>query len=264
MRIMLISLCAIALLFGLAACAQGRPLETYRPWQEPSRSGVFLDDVRGGDGVVVRTAVYVPRGLDVHDRAAPVPLVVFLHGKGESGTDGQKMLVQGIGTNIFWNAQRWPCIVLFPQKPDAEKRWEEYGDLVMQAVARVRATYAIDPNRIALTGLSQGGHGTWALGAAHPEVWSRLAPICGYPEPLDPDDIARRVAGIPIWCFHGDADDVVPIAKTEAVVAALRRAGAMPRFTVYPGVNHGSWDRAYAEPALPAWLLGRRETSRGK
>lgn len=246
----------------VAASVLGACASPYRAHREaPHAGGIFFHRVEHAQGEGLDYAVYVPRTLAVHNPAAPVPLVVFLHGKGESGGDGQKMLVQGIGTNILWNGQRWPCVVLFPQKPDASKAWEEYGDLVMEAVARVRASYAIDPDRIALTGLSQGGHGTWALGAAHPQVWSRLAPICGYADPLEPSAIAQRVAGIPIWCFHGDADDVVPIAKTQAIVNELQRVGAQPRFTVYPGVNHGSWDRAYAEPELPAWLLSPRETS---
>ncbi len=246
------ALMALGMVLGGCAASPARG-----PATPTLQSGFLFDSVTVG-GEELLYAVYVPRGLEVRDPSHPAPMVVFLHGRGECGRDGQKMIVQGIGSNILWNAARWPCVVLFPQKPEMERAWEDYDAHVMAALERVRGRYAIDPRRIALTGLSQGGHGTWALGAAHPEVWCALAPICGYPEPLDPAGIAARVKSIPIWCFHGEADDVVVPERSRVVIEALRRAGASPRFTQYPGVNHGSWDRAYAEPDLPAWLLTAR------
>lgn len=220
-------------------------------------SGFVFKSVRIGDQLL-DYAVYVPRTYDAH---SPIPAIVFLHGSGESGTDGQKMIAQGIGTNILWNASRWPCIVIMPQKPTEKKQWEDYDTLVMAALEATQREYRIDPARIALTGLSQGGHGTWTIGAAHPEVWSALVPICGYPEPADPAALAPRIKNIPVWCFHGEDDNVVPPAKSRAMIEALNNAGASPKFTLYPGVNHGSWDRAYAEPELPRWMLGQKSAA---
>ena len=199
-------------------------------------------------------AVYIPR---TYDPRTPSPAILFLHGSGESGTDGQKMIAQGIGTNILWNAARWPCIVIMPQKPAEKRQWEDYDALVMAALETTRREYSVDPRHIALTGNSQGGHGTWTLGAAHPEVWSALVPICGYPEPADPAVLADRIRSIPVWCFHGETDNVVPPAKSQVMIDALHKAGASPKFTLYPGVNHGSWDKAYAEPELPGWMMAQ-------
>lgn len=215
--------------------------------------------IPGAPGAEMEYVVYVPREYSA-DRGAAWPAIMFLHGRGESGTDGQKMIAQGIGTNILWNASRWPAIVVMPQKPDADQQWETYDAAVMSILEQVRKEYRVDPDRIALTGLSQGGHGTWMLGAMHPQTWCALAPICGYADSnggsSTPQWIAERVKDLPIWTFHGDADDVVLPGQTEAIVAALKSAGAKSvKMTLYPGVNHGSWDRAYAEKELPGFLM---------
>ena len=64
-----------------------------------------------------------------------------------------------------------------------------------------------------------------------------------------------------MWAFHSEADDVVPASETRAMTAALAAAGAHPRVTIYPGVGHGCWERAYGEQELPVWLLARRRPS---
>jgi predicted peptidase len=206
--------------------------------------------------------VYAPRDYTPEKEW---PAIVFLHGSGESGTDGQKQIAQGIGTNILWNASRWPCIVMMPQKPVQKLEWEAYDDLVMAMLAQTRKDYSVDQHRIALTGLSQGGHGSWMIGAAHADVWCAIAPICGYPgntskgkEPdpaATPEAIAGKVKGVPVWCFHGADDDVVPPARSQVIIDAMIKAGATPKFTLYPATNHGSWDKAYAEKDLPTFLM---------
>jgi predicted peptidase len=149
-----------------------------------------------------------------------------------------------------------------PQKPTEVEEWEEHEELVLAAIADVCAAWRIDPDRIALTGLSQGGHGTWLIGARHPELFSCLAPVCGY-GPVR--TIAPRVAALSVWAFHGLRDDVVDPAGTTAIVQEIRRlrsaaglAADGVRLTLYPDANHNSWDAAYGEPELPGWLLGHR------
>lgn len=250
----------------------------------PLPTGFIFKSVKH-EGQELEYVVYVPRE---YDPAKPMPAVVFLHGSGESGTDGQKQIAQGIGTNILWNASRWPCIVMMPQKPTDKKQWEEFDGAVMAMLAQTRAEYAIDADRIALTGLSQGGHGTWTIGANHPDVWCALAPICGYglwpregkPGAASADEaakfrakIANKVKDIPIWCFHGEADDVVPPSESTEMIEVIKtvqlvggQSGAAskapePRLTVYPKVNHGSWDRAYGEADLPGFLMQSRKSA---
>lgn len=234
------------------------------------QTGFLFHEVTS-NGFTMKYAVYVPRNYTPDTKW---PAIVFLHGSGECGTDGQKMIIQGIGRNILWNADRWPCIVLFPQNPGAPRgsqgatreqslamrSWTRCDAAVMKMLEDTRAAYSIDPDRIALTGLSLGGHGAWSIGAAHPDVWSAIAPICGFADApggfAPPETIAAKLKDVPMWIFHGDADDVVSPDHSNRVAAAMKAAGATDvRLTIYPGVNHVSWDKAYEEAELPAFLM---------
>lgn len=221
------------------------------PMQATSESG-FLSRSLRHDGSERRYVVYVPRELD---RTRPAPLVVFLNGAGECGTDGQKQLLAGLAPAIAHRMEEWPCLVLFPQKPDRQSAWEDWETMVLAQLEATRREFAVDPARIALTGLSQGGHGTWVLGARHPSLWCAIAPICGYG---DPAPLAAALAKMPIWAFHGAADQAVPLRQSEALCAAVRAAGGEPKLTVYPGVGHNAWDKAYRDEKLAAWLLTPR------
>lgn len=219
------------------------------------------------EGAEYKHVVFVPRG---YTPDKDWPCIVFLHGAGECGKDGLKQVAQGLGQAILWNESAWPCIVVIPQKPEQGRQWEDYDAAVMGMLEQARKEYRIDASRISLTGLSQGGHGTWTLGAAHPDVWSALAPICGYvsrnhgdgAEEAEASRLAEAVKGIPVWAFHGEADEVVRPEQTRVMVAAFKKLGVDVRASFYPGVNHGSWDRAYREEkdagGLAAWLLAQK------
>ncbi len=210
-----------------------------------------------------RYAVYVPRNYD-GSKVRGWPVVVFLHGKGECGEDGQRQAAVGVGPAALLDPVEWHCIILMPQKPDPEKQWEEYDGMVMDELAAVRREWHIDPARITLTGLSQGGHGSWVLGSRHTQVFAAIAPICGYGDPIGiVDELA--VAGTPVWAFHGLKDDAVKPEETQRMVDALRAAhpsagprGPEPRLTLYPDLNHGCWDQAYRHEGLGTWLLQQR------
>jgi predicted peptidase len=223
------------------------------------QTGFLFKAVEAG-GVKLKYAVYVPRGYSAEKKW---PAIVFLHGSGESGTDGQKMIVQGIGTNILWNADRWPCIVMLPQKPVMKDQWEKYDAAVMAMLEETKKAYSVDSDRIALTGLSQGGHGTWSIGSAHADVWCAAAAICGYADGhgggMSAEQIAGKMKGVPMWIFHGENDDVVPPEESRKVAAAMTAAGAEVKLTLYPKTNHGSWDKAYNEPGLPEFLMKGRK-----
>ncbi len=215
------------------------------------------------DGHELKAAVYVPRA---YDASHTWPLILFLHGSGESGTDGSRELAQGLPRELEWNPDLWPFIVVIPQKPSQDTEWEQYELELMTMLAQVRREYAVDPARIVLTGLSQGGHGSWVLGARHPELWAAVVAVCGYgPAPGDQPGVFKgthaelvdRIKAVPVWAFHGEADDVVPVAETRTMIAELEKAGAKPRVTIYPGVGHGCWERAYGEKELPGWLLAQ-------
>lgn len=203
-------------------------------------------------------AVYLPRE---YTKERSWPLILFLHGLGESGTDGAKQMAVGLGPAIMKRPDQWPFVVIFPQKPSPHEQWSQHEAAVMAMVREAEESYNIDPARRYLTGLSQGGNGTMVLGARHARLWAALAPICGYG---DPEPIADKLKEMPIWCFHGEADRVVPVDQSKAFVEAVRAAGGSPRLTLYPDVDHNSWDLAYQTEGLAAWLLSHRREPEGK
>jgi len=213
-----------------------------------------------------RYAVWIPPG---YDSTRAWPCIVALHGSGECGDDGEKPTRIGLGPELVAHPERWPFVVLFPQKPREEEEWEEREDVVLAALDSVRSAYAIDSSRIALTGMSQGGHGAWYLGARHPAIWSCLVPVCGYGRARS---VAPRVMSLPVWAFHGLRDDLVNPEDTRLIVAEIRarraRLGAPPadsvraRMTLFPDANHDAWDPAYSDPELPRWILAQRRSPR--
>lgn len=202
-----------------------------------------------------RFAVWLPAG---YDGRARWPALLFLHGSGECGRDGQAPTRAGLGPALAAHPERWPFVVVFPQKPTPDTEWEEHEALVDAVWRQAQRDYHIDAKRAALTGMSQGGHGAWMLAARAPGRWRALVPVCGYGRAIS---IAPRVAVLPVWAFHGLRDDVVDPADTRKIVAALRaertRRGLDPdgaRMSLYDAANHNSWDSAYNEPELPVWL----------
>jgi predicted peptidase len=185
--------------------------------------------------------------------AQPAPLVLFLHGAGERGQDLGLVATQGLPAVLLKQSPfPEPVRVIAPQCP-ADSWWTlelaALRDLLDNALAR----YPSD--RIYLTGLSMGGYGSWHLAQQHPERFAALVPICG--GGIRP--LAGRLKGLPIWAFHGDQDEVVPLSVSQEMVEAVNAAGGSARLTVYSGVGHDSWSRAYAEPELYRWLLSHRQ-----
>lgn len=220
----------------------------HAPRPGPSTTGVLFDAATV-HGRAHNIAIYAPRDY-TPDREWPA--IVFLNGRGECGNDGQRQLAVGLLPAILAEPEEWPFVVVFPQKPDQASAWSDHEELVLASLERAREGFRIDPRRVYLTGLSQGGCGTWLIGARHPEVFAALAPVCGYGEP---EELGAGARGLAIWAFHGEADDVVKPAQTRALVARAEQLGARVRATYYPGVNHNAWDRAYRDEALGAWFL---------
>lgn len=209
-------------------------------------------------GRVTPYVTYVPAD---YGGEAEWPLVVFLHGRGEEGTDGWKPVAVGLGPAIMLAARRWPFLALFPQKPVDRLGWPEHEWRVLEPLARVREKYRVDSTRIYLTGVSLGGFGCWMLAPRHRHLFAAIAPVCGGGRPED----AAALSDLPTWAFHGDADPVVPPEHSRRMVDAVRGAGGDPRLTLYPEVGHNSWDKAYRGEPLPEWLLSHRlaEARRG-
>lgn len=220
-------------------------------------TGVLFREVEIA-GTNRRYAIYVPRNYS-HDQTWPC--VVFLNGRGECGIDGTRQLAVGLMPAILAEPDRWPAIVVFPQKPDQQTQWADHDDMVMAILERTRLEFNIDANRRYLTGLSQGGAGTWAIGANHADLWAAIAPVCGYGEPAA---LAPALVEMPIWAFHGLKDDIVKPEQTVAIIDAIKAEqsrmgkGTEPKATYFPDANHNSWDPTYRGGDLPKWLFAQR------
>lgn len=194
-----------------------------------------------------RFVVYVPRGVK-----DPLPAILFLHGRGESGTDGLLQTEVGLGTALRRKVEEWPFAVVMPQKPVADQLWPNFIDRINACLTAVESEFELDPHRRYLTGLSQGGHGTWMLVNKLAWTFAAAAPVCGWTEG---EEFAESFRHIPVRAFHGDADQAVPVAGSERAVAAVRALGGTAELKIYPGVGHNSWDAAYQTEGLAAWFL---------
>lgn len=214
----------------------------------------FVDKVfKNADGTESPYVVYVPTG---YDGTKDVPVILFLHGAGETKGGTKKPVEVGIGPAIRKREKTFPFLVVIPQ---SEKRtWQADtpdGKRALAILDAVTKEYKTDAARTYLSGLSMGGFGTWSIAAATPEKWAAIAPVCGGGKPAD----AEKLKNLPVWCFHGDKDTAVKVEKSREMIAALKKAGATPKYTEYPGVGHNSWDDAYGTDDLYTWLLEQKK-----
>ncbi len=249
----------IALL--LAASFHVRAVEA-----QPAQTG-FLDRTVTVAAVAYRYQVYVPRS---YDSTAAWPVILFLHGAGERGTSGLLQTEVGLGPAIRRFPARYPAIVVFPQARE-ETLWSgASADMAMAALEQTISEFRVDTRRVYVTGLSMGGHGSWYLSYHYPDRFAAVVPICGWVtgtgffEPVLPDvaephrAIAARLETTPVWIFHGESDDVVPVAESRSMFQALRSIGGTVEYSELPGTGHNSWDAAYRSPSFTSWLFQQR------
>jgi predicted peptidase len=195
--------------------------------------------------------VSVPAG------AGPFPCVVFLHGVGENGTDGEKHLKVGLPALV---KEGFPAVVIAPQ---CRGPWMYVGDderYVLGALEATAAELPIDRSRIYLTGLSQGGCSAFDLGAKHPEIWAALVVVCGAGRIAD----ALRLRRTPIRIYHGEKDAVIPPSGhhpfDSETVGGRDMSKVLPhaKYVEFAGADHFIWDRVYGDPGLWDWLFAQR------
>lgn len=253
---------------ALSACRSGPPLP---PGAEQLAARMLAGKFsRPGMPYDLPYRLFVPAG---YSGARRYPLIVFLHASGSNGTDNLRQLTPSIGLMIGSVQTIEPAFVLVPQAPANDKwvsgsvgppfrnyRQEDRpqspaAQLVLVGIDELEAKYAIDPDRIYLTGASAGGAGTWDLITRNGTGrFAAAVPITGANDPSRAGVIAR----LPIWAFHGADDDLSPVENTREMVGNLRVLGSAVKYTEYPGVGHNSWGRAYAEPELFPWLFAQR------
>jgi predicted peptidase len=220
-----------------------------------------------------RYFVYVPKDWSP-DRAWPV--VLYLHGAGEWGRDLVAPTQSGLALHAEESHGTFPAIVVIPQAPP-RTFWgmPENNIRALRALDEAMVKWHGDPSRVYLTGNSLGGYGTYFMGAAYPERFAALVPICGgvrgkapsadapfadVPDDRRADVVAEKIGKVPVWIFHGKKDWVVPVASSREMNAALQKAGGEVHYTEYGDLGHHSWDRAYADPQLWAWVLSKRRS----
>jgi predicted peptidase len=196
-----------------------------------------------------RIQLFLPAGYN-QVKGSKWPLIVFLHGSGERGADIDLVKLHG-PPKIVADKKDFPFIVVSPQAPEGAV-WD--STTINALLDEVLERLPVDIDRIYLTGLSLGGHGTWNIAADRPERFAAIAPVCGAGNIVN----ACKLKNVPVWAFHGDQDSVVSLESDAKMVKAVQDCGGNVKFTVYPGVGHDSWTQTYANPSLYEWFLQHR------
>lgn len=206
------------------------------------------------------------------------PLVLFLHGRGESGNNNKTQLTHG--AQLFLkpeNRKNYPAIVVFPQNPvnsywsnvqtvaDSTGKRKFYFtnggpaslsmQLVMSLLENLSQQYKIKQDQVYVMGLSMGGMGTFEIVNRLPYTFAGAVAICGGANP----SIAGNLKNTNWWIFHGGKDEVVLPQYSQNMVAAMKAKGVNVKFTLFPQANHNSWDPAFAEPGLLKWLFSQKK-----
>jgi len=217
----------------------------------------------------------MPYRLFRPETKAKSPLVVYLSGSGGLGDDNLRQLQFGntFGTRVWLlpeNQKRFPCFVVAPQ---TDRGWARYelteltagpakvvpglGDgsrLALKIIDALRREFPIDERRIYVTGQSMGGEGVWNIIAGRPKFFAAAVPCCG----SKGSENGSEALETPMWCFHGDSDQTVPVSVSRDRIAARRKAGGHPSYTEYAGVDHNVWEWAYTETALAEWMFSQK------
>lgn len=192
--------------------------------------------------------LYYPKGYESNPNKE-FPLLLFLHGGGESGDSLQTLKKNG-PPKLIVEGKQFPFLILAPQNPHKRKWWNVRA--VNQLLDSIVGNNRVDRNRIYLTGLSRGGGAAWEMAVQYPKKFAAMAVVCG----MTPVPYASWIdKKMPIWVFHGEEDKSIPISESEDMVNALKKMGHDIRFTRYPGVGHNSWIQAYSTEELYDWFI---------
>ena len=203
------------------------------------------------DGYQTKYVVFIPHAYDGNK---VFPVILFLHGAGLQGTDGQAQLTGALAKAIRKQEKKFAFIAVFPQAHDGGWQADSpNGKRALSILDEVEKNYNVDKKKVYLTGLSMGGQGTWTLAAAYPDRWAAIVPISGGGD----TETAAKFKHVPCWCFQGDADQLDLVRQSREMIRALKSAGGQPLYTEYRRVGHDDecWDRTYGNPVLYEWLL---------
>jgi predicted peptidase len=262
---------AVAIAIAVAGCILLPGFHgTYGKPGPPDISGLF--EARTYKSLKNGTMPYRLMKPASYDTSKKYPLVLFLHGVGERGTDNRKQLV--VGLNIFADPKRidrYPCFIAAPQCPESDT-WVDVDwdaehhtmkdkltqclSLALDIVCELQKEFPIDAGRLYIIGYSMGGFGTWDAIQRYPGLFAAAVPVCGGGD----ETAADRIIHIPIWAFHGALDDIVLVSRSRNMVNTLVRAGGVPRYTEYPAINHFCWGLAFSNTAMLDWLFSQTKS----
>ncbi len=245
-------------------------------WSQPTKDS-FKEASYSQDGKSLNYRILYPENFNKNKQ---YPVVLFLHGAGERGSDNKKQLAHG--SSLFLSdsfRETYPAVVIFPQCPK-ESYWANVDvdrssfpltfnfknggeptyamKLVMGLMDSVKSLSYSQDDRLYLGGLSMGGFGTYELLSRKPNMFAAAFAICGGAHPATASNYASFV---PMWVFHGGKDNVVLPSYSTEMVIALRKAGGSVKYTLYKDANHNSWDSAFAEPGLMDWLFSHKNSN---
>jgi predicted peptidase len=207
-------------------------------------------DVKGALAFEITQKINVGYSLHIpKNTKEKKPLIIFIAGDGEKGTDTEKLKIHGPLKYI--KTHELDAYILAPQCLETEN-WNT--EIIYQLIEKIQKENAIDANRIYLTGLSSGGWATWKLAMEHPELFAALVPISSFVD-LIPLDDACKIKGIPTQIFHGLLDDVVKVDYAITIYKALKACNGNVKLTIFDDANHDSWSRVYDNQAIYDWMF---------
>ena len=190
---------------------------------------------------------YLPKNFD---KCEKYPLVVFLHGAGERGSNLDDIAMHGYLQYVKEQGAEYPFIIIAPQCPD-DKYWGCFTESLLSFLDWICESLPVDKSRVYLTGLSMGGTGTYMLAMAAPEKFAAIAPVCGSGVCW----YSGALKNVPTYIFHGDCDTVVPIYESITMLRNINLCGGNAKMQIFHGVGHNAWDFAYKGDKLYKWLL---------
>ena len=201
------------------------------------------------------------------------PLVIAMHGAGGRGTDNTSRAIDAFKfLTTPETREQYPAFVITPQCPSkdqwARTPWGKGNysigkvkvsqpiEMVIEIIESLKKEFSVDSGRVYVTGQSMGGYGCWDIMMRRPDLFAAAIPVCGAGDLSQ----AKNLIDLPIWCFHGDKDTIVPFAASRQMDKKMKELGNENwKYTEFAGVGHGSSKPTWQEKELIPWLFAQKK-----